>query len=120
MRSLLLSACFAGIALASPATPVAVEWKEPQRLPASVARPFCGFVEDGLFIVAGGTTHDGTTKRYVRDVYLLSGKAEGRTSENAAKDAAIDPDGIQKARIGELPDGVGFAEGVSASVPSGL
>ena len=45
------------------ATPVSVEWKSPETMPASVARPFAGFLPDGRFLVAGGTdfvqTEDG-------------------------------------------------------------
>ena len=37
------------------ATPISVEWKSPEAMPVSVARPFAGFLPDGRFLVAGGT-----------------------------------------------------------------
>ena len=52
------SSLFAAALLASAcsfATPVSVEWKSPEAMPASVARPFAGFLPDGRFLVAGGT-----------------------------------------------------------------
>ena len=115
-----VSAFCALIGTAVTATPVEVDWKAGETAPAKVARPFAGFIADGSFIVAGGTTHDGTAKGYARDVFLLSPAASPSRSQEATPQGLSDPDGVQKTRIGELPDGVGFAEGVSASVPSGL
>ena len=46
------------------ATPVEVNWGTSETLPVKVARPFGGFLKDGSFLVAGGSTHDGTTKGY--------------------------------------------------------
>ena len=104
----------AGATLASP---VAVAWQAGEGMPAKVARPFAGFLKDGWFVVAGGTTHDGTTKQYVREIFLLpTAKGQSQTPD-PAPEKTTDPDGIQKIKVGELPEGVGFAEGVSATVP---
>ena len=104
----------AGTTLASP---VAVAWQAGEGMPAKVARPFAGFLKDGWFVVAGGTTHDGTTKQYVREIFLLpTAKGQSQTPDSAPE-KTTDPDGIQKIKVGELPEGVGFAEGVSATVP---
>ena len=53
------------------ATPISVEWKSPETMPVSVARPFSGFLPDGRFVVAGGTdfvaTEDGGRVKMVFD-----------------------------------------------------
>ncbi len=89
LASLLSAAVFA--------TPVTVEWKTPTTLPAKVARPFGGFTGDksGLFLVAGGSTHDGVTKGYTSDIFLR--QTDGSWS-----------------KVGSLPHPV--AEGVSCGV----
>ena len=52
MTSIAAATC---AALFAHATPVSVEWKPAEKMPASVARPFSGFLPDGRFVVAGGT-----------------------------------------------------------------
>ncbi|MCR5415130.1 MAG: sodium/solute symporter [Kiritimatiellae bacterium] len=106
MRHILTAALSALSVAAFAGSPVEFEWKPRQTIPVKVARPFGGFMPDGSFLVAGGTTYDKAAglKDYERGIYLLS-PGEGKCSGE---------------EIGKLPDGVGFAEGVSASVPSGL
>ncbi len=81
------------------ATPVAVEWKDAEKMPAAVARPFGGFLPDGSFLVAGGSNFKDGTKIYTREVFLRA------------------PDG-KWSKIGELPQGV--AEGVTCETPKGI
>ena len=86
------------------ATPVSVEWKSQEVMPASVARPFAGFLPDGRFIVAGGTdfvtAEDGSRVKTVFDqVYVRS--ADGAWSV-----------------AGALPHAAG--EGVACETPLGV
>jgi len=82
----------AGAALASP---VAVEWKGGETLPAKVARPFSGFLPDGRFVVAGGSYFEGGKKMYSADIHVR------------------EQDGTWK-KVGKLPHPV--AEGVTCAV----
>ena len=87
------------------ATPVAVEWKDVEKMPAAMARPFSGFLPDGSFLVAGGSD-------FVRD------EAVNRRKKIFTKDIFLrSPDG-KWAKIGELPQPV--AEGVCASLKDGI
>ena len=95
MRRSFMSVVFACIAAVSSATPVAVEWRPPERLPSAAARPFAGFLPDGRFVVAGGSDFVDGKKVYSADIY------------------ARDVNG-KWASAGELPHPV--AEGVSCAV----
>lgn len=84
------------------APPIAIDWadaKSGETMPVAVARPFAGFLPDGSFLVAGGSSFQGDTKTYGKDIFLRL------------------PDGKWK-KIGELPHPV--AEGVSCETPKGL
>lgn len=80
-------------------SPIAVEWKGRESLPAAVARPFGGFLPDGSFVVAGGSYFDEGVKKYSDSVYVRS--ADGKWS-----------------KAGELPRAV--AEGVTCEIPTGI
>ena len=82
-------------ASAAIATPVEVDWKAGETMPAKVARPFSGFLSDGRFIVAGGSFFEGGKKLYSADIAVRA------------------QDGTWK-KIGKLPRTV--AEGVSCVV----
>ena len=58
------------------ASPVAVDWKAGETLPAKVARPFAGFLPDGRFVVAGGSDFVDGKKVYRSGIYAreLDGK----------------------------------------------
>ena len=60
-------------------SPIAVEWKGRESLPAAVARPFGGFLPDGSFVVAGGSYFDEGAKKYSDSVYVRS--ADGKWSK---------------------------------------
>ena len=81
------------------ATPVEVNWGASETLPAKVARPFGGFLEDGSFLVAGGSDFVDGTKVYRADVQLRA--ADGSWTKR-----------------GELPQPL--AEGVSCETSEGL
>ncbi len=81
------------------ATPVAVEWKAPETMPAKAARPFSGFLPDGSFLFAGGSDFADGVKTYSSAVYVR----DANGTWNAA---------------GTLPRAV--AEGVSCEVPGGV
>ena len=104
MKNVLL-AIAATLASTAFATPVEVDWKAGETLPAKVARPFSGFLPDGSFVVAGGSdfvvdeTLNRQKKVFAKDVFLRS------------------PDGVWR-KAGELP--VDVAEGVCCETPSGL
>ena len=98
----LLSAAAVAIALACrnvSAAPIAVEWNQPTNGPARVARPFGGFLQDGSFLVAGGSDFEGGEKVFRKDVFVRA--ADGSWT-----------------KAGELPQPV--AEGVCAAVKDGL
>ncbi len=98
----LLSAAAVAIALACrnvSAAPIAVEWNQPTNGPARVARPFGGFLQDGSFLVAGGSDFEGDEKVFRKDVFVRA--ADGSWT-----------------KAGELPQPV--AEGVCAAVKDGL
>ena len=50
------------------ATPVEVDWKAGETMPAKVARPFSGFLSDGRFLVAGGSYFEDGKKMYSADI----------------------------------------------------
>jgi len=81
------------------ATPVEVDWKAGETMPAKVARPFSGFLSDGRFLVAGGSYFEGGEKMYSADIRVR------------------EMDGTWK-KIGELPHPV--AEGVCCETPNGI
>lgn len=58
------------------ATPVEVDWKAGETMPAKVARPFSGFLSDGRFLVAGGSYFEDGKKMYSADITVreLNGK----------------------------------------------
>ncbi len=62
--------------------------------PEAVARPFYGWV-NGVFVVAGGSTHDGTTKRYSDTISVYSPETktwtvlEKKLAEGVAEGASI-------------------------------
>ena len=96
-RRLVLAAACAACAAAM-ASPVAVEWKAGETMPAKVARPFAGFLPDGRFLVAGGSYFEGGKKMYSADILV---RELGGTWK----------------KVGELPHPV--AEGVSSAVELG-
>ena len=97
-KTLLLSVAVA-VASAAFATPVEVDWKAGETLPAKVARPFSGFLPDGRFVVAGGSYFEGGKKVYRAGIYVR--EQDGKWAE-----------------IGELPHPV--AEGVCCETPKGI
>lgn len=97
IKKLLSIAAIGLSALNALATPVVVEWKTPEKMPAAVARPFGGFLPDGKFIVAGGSDFSEGQKIYTREVFVRDGEWK---------------------KIGELPKNI--AEGASAETPLGL
>ena len=105
-KSLALVLVMFELALPALSSPVAVEWKASEVVPAKVARAFSGFLKsktnpelDGAFVVAGGSTFTEKGKAYSKDVFVRS--KEGIWS-----------------KVGELPFAV--AEGVSCETPKGL
>ena len=70
MRALSVVSLIVGAfaATATFATPVAIEWKAGETMPAKVARPFSGFLSDDSFIVAGGSSFEGGKKMYSVDI----------------------------------------------------
>ena len=76
MVKAVISAAIAFAAVVSNATPVAVEWKSGETMPAKVARPFAGYLSDGRFVVAGGSYFEGGKKMYSADINVreLNGK----------------------------------------------
>ncbi len=86
-------------AAAAFATPVEVDWKAGETMPAKVARPFSGFLSDGRFLVAGGSYFEGGEKMYSADVTVR------------------EMDGTWN-KVGELPHPV--AEGVCCETPNGI
>ena len=99
LHKALIFAVSAVLGVAASASPVAVEWKESETLPTSVARPFSGFLPDGSFLVAGGSDFVDGKKVYRSGIYAreLDGKW---------------------AKVGELPRAV--AEGVCCGTPKGV
>lgn len=91
-------------ALNSFATPISVEWKAPETMPVSVARPFAGFLPDGRFLVAGGTD-------------FIVGEDGGRVKTCFDAVSVRDADGNWTS-AGALPHIVG--EGVSCETPRGI
>ena len=81
------------------ATPVEVDWKAGETMPAKVARPFGGFLPDGTFLVAGGSDFKDGKKVYGADISVRA------------------QDGTWK-KVGELPRAI--AEGVSCETPNGI
>ena len=81
------------------ATPVEVDWKAGETMPAKVARSFSGFLSDGRFLVAGGSYFEGGEKMFSADVTVR------------------EMDGTWN-KVGELPHPV--AEGVCCETPRGL
>ena len=106
MKKLLV--CLAAVsALGAGATPIALDWKGPEKAPAKVARPFGGFLPDGRFVVAGGSDFKaGLVKVYTRDVFVRSAAS--------TTDASVPT----WTKVGELPHDV--AEGVVCETPFGL
>ena len=98
MKNVLL-AIAATVASTAFATPVEVDWKAGETLPAKAARPFSGFLPDGRFVVAGGSDFEGGKKMYSADI------------------AVRELDGTWK-KVGELPHPM--AEGVCCETPFGL
>ena len=96
-KLLLLVAGF--VTTAAFATPVEVDWKAGETMPAKVARPFSGFLPDGRFVVAGGSYFEGGKKVYRSGIYAR--ELDGKWS-----------------KVGELPRAV--AEGVSCETPKGI
>ena len=94
-----VSAFCALIGTAVTATPVEVDWKAGETMPAKVARPFSGFLPDGRFVVAGGSDFEGGKKVYHAGIYAR--ELDGKWAE-----------------IGELPHPI--AEGVCCETPLGL
>ena len=81
------------------ATPVEVDWKAGETMPAKVARPFAGFIADGSFIVAGGSNFIDGKKVYSKDIFVRNHNGKW-------------------AKVGELPRAV--AEGVCCGTPKGV
>ena len=98
MKNVLL-AIAATVASTAFATPVEVDWKAGETMPAKVARPFSGFLSDGRFLVAGGSYFEGGKKMYSADI------------------AVRELDGTWK-KVGELPHPM--AEGVCCETPNGI
>ena len=98
MRALVVAASLLS-SMSLLASPVEVDWKSPEAVPAKAARPFSGFLSDGTFLFAGGSDFSDGVKVYAKDVFLRS--TDGKWS-----------------KVGELPHPV--AEGVSCSTPQGL
>lgn len=75
MKNVLLAAATVAVAAAF-ATPVEVDWKAGETMPAKVARPFSGFLSDGRFLVAGGSYFEDGKKMYSADIRVreLNGK----------------------------------------------
>jgi SSS family transporter len=93
--AVLLAGCTATVF----ATPVEVDWKAGETMPAKVARPFSGFLSDGRFLVAGGSYFEDGKKMYSADVTVR------------------EMDGTWN-KVGELPHPV--AEGVCCGTPKGV
>ena len=98
MKNVLL-AIAATVASTAFATPVEVDWKAGETMPAKVARPFSGFLSDGRFLVAGGSYFENGKKVYSADIHVR------------------ELDGTWK-KVGELPHPV--AEGVCCETPNGI
>ncbi|MBQ9432545.1 MAG: sodium/solute symporter [Kiritimatiellae bacterium] len=96
-----LLGCFFAVAMSWPVfpAPVRIEWKATETMPATVARPFHGFLPDGRFVVAGGSDFVDGKKVYNSEITVR------------------EPDGTWK-KIGELPYPV--AEGVCCETPKGI
>lgn len=99
LRKALIFAVSAVLGVAASASPVAVEWKESETLPTSVARPFSGFLPDGSFLVAGGSDFVDGKKVYRSGIYAR--ELDGKWS-----------------KVGELSRPV--AEGVSCETSKGI
>ena len=99
LHKALIFAVSAVLGVAASASPVAVEWKESETLPTSVARPFSGFLPDGSFLVAGGSDFVDGKKVYRSGIYAR--ELDGKWS-----------------KVGELPRSV--AEGVSCETQKGI
>ncbi len=94
------------------ASPVAVEWKESETLPAAVARPFSGFLPDGRFVVAGGSYFKGSEKKYSNEIFVRS--LEGKWSKVGELKAGVS-DGV----CCETPKGIFCAGGIGEEVRTG-
>ena len=94
-----VSAFCALIGTAVTATPVEVDWKAGETMPAKVARPFFGFLSDGRFLVAGGSDFVDGKKVYRSGIYAR--ELDGKWT-----------------KVGELPHPV--AEGVCCETPNGI
>ncbi len=75
LAALVLTLATLGAPRAS-AAPVQVDWGPRETLPAKVARPFYGFLPNGYFLVAGGSSFKGGKKGWSDD--LLFRDANGR------------------------------------------
>ena len=105
MKTLMTSiaAAVSAVMFAS-ATPVSVEWKPAERMPASVARPFAGFLPDGRFIVAGGTD------------FVVG--ADGAREKKCFADVSVRATDGTWTKAGSLAHAAG--EGVSCETPRGV
>ena len=104
MMKKIIASALPCLALCAAATPVSIEWKTPETMPASVARPFAGFLPDGRFLVAGGTD------------FVASGGGEPvKTCFDAVYVRAADGGWSQ---TGALPHAAG--EGATCETPRGV
>ena len=98
MKKLLLAVATLST-VAAFATPVEVDWKAGETMPSAVARPYCGFLPDGKFLLVGGSNFENDKKVYYPYIYLRA------------------LDGTWK-KLNELP--IGVADGVSCETPRGV
>ncbi len=103
MKKATVVALTALAAFASWAAPVDVEWKASETLPASVARPFGGFLPNGDFLVAGGSSFVEGKKVWTSGVFVRT-KGVWESCESLAWPYAAK----------------GVSDGVSCETPQGL
>jgi len=100
----ILTSVFLVVSCAVLATPVEVDWAEPGRMPAKVARPTFGYLPDGSFLVAGGSDFVDGTKVYRDDIFL-------RGTDGRWKKVGKFPTPLAEAACCATPDGVFSAGG---------
>lgn len=94
--------------LALLATAVALNWSATETAPTAVARPFGGFLPDGSFLVAGGSS-------FVRNADGSSTKVYADTVSVRSAEASASP---RWTVVGRLAHPV--AEGVTCEMPAGV
>ena len=103
MKRLITFAFTSLASLVAAAAPVALDWQAKEQMPASVARPFSGFLPNGDFLVAGGSDFVDGKKVWTNGVYVR--RQDGAWSRLDAL---------------SLPCALGVSDGVSCETPKGV